>query len=97
MNIMEKLSENAITSRLKELAGWEYKDGAIERNYKFKNFKDAFSIMTRIAFECEQQNHHPDWSNVYSSLNIRLNTHDVGGITTNDFKLAESIEKIVNS
>ena len=53
--------------------------------------------MTRIAFECEQQNHHPDWSNVYSSLNIRLNTHDVGGITENDFKLAESIEKIVNS
>jgi 4a-hydroxytetrahydrobiopterin dehydratase len=94
---MEKLSEEEITGRLKELAGWEYNDGAIERNYKFKNFKDAFSTMTRIAFECEAQNHHPDWSNVYNSLNIRLNTHDVGGITGNDFKLAESIENIVNS
>ncbi|MEP0132942.1 MAG: 4a-hydroxytetrahydrobiopterin dehydratase [Eudoraea sp.] len=94
---MEKLSEEEITGRLKELAGWEYNDGAIERNYKFKNFKDAFSTMTRIAFECEAQNHHPDWSNVYNSLNIRLNTHDVGGITSNDFKLAESIENIVNS
>ncbi|WP_297694178.1 4a-hydroxytetrahydrobiopterin dehydratase [uncultured Eudoraea sp.] len=94
---MEKLSEDEVTNRLKNLKGWEYKDGSIERSYKFKNFKDAFSIMTRIAFECEQQNHHPDWSNVYSSLNIRLNTHDVGGITENDFKLAESIEKIVNS
>jgi 4a-hydroxytetrahydrobiopterin dehydratase len=94
---MQKLSEEEVTNRLKNLKGWEYKDGSIERNYKFKNFKDAFSIMTRIAFECEQQNHHPDWSNVYSSLNIKLNTHDVGGITENDFKLAESIEKIVNS
>ena len=53
--------------------------------------------MTRIAFECEAQNHHPDWSNVYNSLYIRLNTHDVGGITSNDFKLAESIENIVNN
>ncbi|WP_297795058.1 4a-hydroxytetrahydrobiopterin dehydratase [uncultured Eudoraea sp.] len=93
---MEKLSEDEVTKRLKNLNGWEYKDGSIERIYKFKNFKDAFSIMTRIAFECEQQNHHPDWSNVYSSLNIRLNTHDAGGITDKDFKLAESIEKIVN-
>lgn len=93
---MEKLSEDEVIKRLKNLNGWEYKDGSIECSYKFKNFKDAFSIMTRIAFECEQQNHHPDWSNVYSSLNIRLNTHDVGGITDNDFKLAESIEEIVN-
>ena len=94
---MEKLSEEEITNRLKELPGWEYKDAAIERAYKFKNFKDAFSIMTRIAFECEAQNHHPDWSNVYNSLNIRLNTHDVGGITNNDFELAKSIENIVNN
>jgi len=94
---MEKLSDEEITNSLKELSGWEYKDGAIERNYKFKNFKEAFTTMTRIAFECEAQNHHPDWSNVYNSLNIRLNTHDVGGITSNDFKLAESIENIVNN
>ncbi|MGB5228524.1 MAG: 4a-hydroxytetrahydrobiopterin dehydratase [Eudoraea sp.] len=94
---MEKLSEEEIKNSLKELPGWEYKDAAIERSYKFKNFKDAFSIMTRIAFECEAQNHHPDWSNVYSSLNIRLNTHDVGGITNNDFELAKSIENIVNN
>lgn len=92
---MNKLSEKEIAKNLKDLKGWEYKGGAIERSYKFKNFKDAFSIMTRIAFECEQQNHHPDWSNVYSSLNIRLNTHDAGGITDKDFKLADSIEKIV--
>ena len=94
---MQKLSEEEITKKLKELPGWEYKDAAIERAYKFSNFKEAFSTMTRIAFECEAQNHHPDWSNVYNSLNIRLNTHDVGGITNNDFELAKSIEKIVNN
>jgi 4a-hydroxytetrahydrobiopterin dehydratase len=94
---MEKLSEKEITSRLKELPGWEYKNTAICKTFKFKNFKDAFSVMTRIAFECEVQNHHPDWSNVYSTLTIRLNTHDAGGITTKDFKLAQSIEIIVNN
>ena len=52
---MEKLSDEEITNSLKELSGWEYKDGAIERNYKFKNFKEAFTTMTRIAFD------HPDW------------------------------------
>lgn len=94
---MKKLSEEEITKKLKEFSGWEYKDAAIERTYKFGNFKEAFSTMTRIAFECEAQNHHPDWSNVYNSLNIRLNTHDVGGITNNDFELAKSIENIVNN
>jgi 4a-hydroxytetrahydrobiopterin dehydratase len=94
---MEKLNEKEIATRLKELPGWEYKDVAICKTYKFKNFKDAFSAMTRIAFECEAQNHHPDWSNVYSTLTIHLNTHDAGGITTKDFILAQSIELIVNS
>jgi 4a-hydroxytetrahydrobiopterin dehydratase len=94
---MQKLSEEVIIKKLTEIPGWDYNDAALERTYKFKNFKDAFSTMTRIAFECEEQNHHPDWSNVYNSLHIRLNTHDVGGITNNDFKLAESIENIVNS
>ena len=53
--------------------------------------------MTRIAFECEAQNHHPDWSNVYKTLNIRLNTHDAGGVTEKDFKLAQTIEEIIES
>ena len=51
--------------------------------------------MTRIAFECEAQGHHPDWSNVYNSLSISLSTHDADGVTEKDFKLAHSIEDIV--
>ena len=53
--------------------------------------------MTHIAFECEAQGHHPDWSNIYNFLNIRLNTHDVGEVTEKDFELAHIIEKIVES
>lgn len=94
---MEKLSERTIEERLEKLEGWEYVDGAIETSFEFKNFKEAFSVMTLIAFECEAQNHHPDWSNVYNSLNIRLNTHDAGGVTEKDFELAHAIERIIDA
>jgi len=94
---MKKLSEKEIEKHLEELDGWEFVNGAIETSFEFKNFKEAFSVMTRIAFECEAQGHHPDWSNVYNSLNIRLNTHDADGVTEKDFKLAQSIEDIIES
>lgn len=93
---MEKLNQNQINEKLSNLDGWVLDNGAITKSYKFKNFKEAFSKMTEIAFECEAQNHHPNWENVYNSLTIRLNTHDVNGITQNDFDLATKIEKIIN-
>ncbi|MGF1558674.1 MAG: 4a-hydroxytetrahydrobiopterin dehydratase [Flavobacteriaceae bacterium] len=93
---MEKLSDQQIHEYLEKLEGWEYVDGAIETSFEFSNFKEAFATMTRIAFECEKQNHHPDWSNVYNNLHIRLNTHDAGGVTDKDFKLAITIEDIVS-
>lgn len=94
---MQKMTETEIKQQLEKLEGWEYHDGAIETTFEFKNFKEAFSVMTRIAFECEAQNHHPDWSNVYKTLNIRLNTHDAKGVTHKDFELAHSIEEIITS
>ncbi|HMB61994.1 MAG TPA: 4a-hydroxytetrahydrobiopterin dehydratase [Eudoraea sp.] len=92
---MEKLSEKEIAQGLKQLEGWEYADNGIECSFEFKNFKEAFSLMTRVAFECEAQNHHPDWSNVYNRLYVRLSTHDAGGVTEKDFNLAQSIERIL--
>ncbi|WP_350291458.1 4a-hydroxytetrahydrobiopterin dehydratase [uncultured Croceitalea sp.] len=92
---MEKLSQNQIEEKLGNLDGWILDNEAITKSYKFKNFKEAFSKMTQIAFECEAKNHHPNWENVYNSLTIRLNTHDVGGITQNDIDLAHIIEKII--
>jgi len=93
---MEKLTESQIQEKLKSIDGWEYHDNAIQTTFEFKDFKDAFSVMTRIAFEAELQQHHPDWSNVYNKLQISLNTHDAGGVTQKDFTLAKTIEEIVD-
>lgn len=92
---MNKLSEADIEKRMLHFPDWEYYDNAIHAEFEFENFKDCFSAMSRIAFDCEALNHHPDWSNVYNILSISLSTHDAGGVTENDFTLAEAIETIV--
>ena len=94
---MKKLSEEEINQKLEAFEGWELNDNALETTFEFNNFKEAFTLMTRIAFECEAQNHHPDWSNVYNRLHIRLITHDAGGVTEKDFKLAQTIEALVST
>ncbi|WP_423819444.1 4a-hydroxytetrahydrobiopterin dehydratase [Salinimicrobium sp. TIG7-5_MAKvit] len=94
---MQILDEKEIKSKLEELEGWEYKDDAIHTSFQFENFKEAFSVMVRIAFEAEAQQHHPQWTNVYNELEISLSTHDAGGVTHKDFKLARSIEDIVDA
>jgi len=92
---MNKLSEEEIKMKLLRFSEWEYYDDAIHAEFEFENFKDCFSAMSRIAFECEALNHHPDWSNTYNLLTISLSTHSEGGVTDLDFKLAEAIENIV--
>ncbi|MFN4764085.1 4a-hydroxytetrahydrobiopterin dehydratase [Gillisia sp. Q332] len=94
---MKKLTEQEINDRLENLEGWDYSENAIHTSFEFENFKEAFTLMTRIAFEAEAQQHHPDWSNVYNQLEIKLSTHDAGGVTEKDFKLANAIEGIVNA
>jgi 4a-hydroxytetrahydrobiopterin dehydratase len=89
------LNESTIEHKLLRYPDWDYYDNAIHAEFEFDNFKDCFSAMSRIAFECEAQNHHPNWSNVYNVLKISLSTHSVGGVTDKDFKLAEAIEAIV--
>ena len=92
---MLKLSEEDIEKRLVRFPDWDYYENAIHAEYEFENFKDCFSAMSRIAFECEALDHHPDWTNIYNVLKISLSTHDVNGVTIKDFKLAEAIEAIV--
>ena len=92
---MAKLHDDVIETKLLGFPDWEYYDNALHAEFEFDNFKDCFSAMSRIAFECEAQNHHPDWSNVYNVLKIALSTHDAGGVTEKDFKLAAAIETIV--
>ena len=64
------------------------------REFAFKDFVTAFSFMTSIALLAEQINHHPDWSNVYNKVTIKLSTHDVGGLSERDFELAKLIDNI---
>ncbi|MCK0162055.1 4a-hydroxytetrahydrobiopterin dehydratase [Allomuricauda sp. F6463D] len=92
---MKKLNAIEIENALKDLSGWTLDDNMIQKCFTFKDFKEAFSVMTHIAFECEKQNHHPNWENVYNNLTIKLSTHDAGGITQKDIDLAKSIEEIV--
>lgn len=92
---MTKLSEHDIETKLLRFPDWEYYDNALHAEFEFENFKDCFSAMSRIAFECEALNHHPDWSNTYNILTVSLSTHDVNGVTEIDFKLAEAIDTIV--
>ncbi|NNK39183.1 MAG: 4a-hydroxytetrahydrobiopterin dehydratase [Winogradskyella sp.] len=92
---MDKLDENSIEKKLLRFPEWEYHNNAIHVEYEFDNFKDCISAMYRISFECEALNHHPNWTNVYNVLSISLSTHDAGGVTDKDFKLAAAIEDIV--
>lgn len=92
---MIKLKTKEIKERIQNLTDWEYADNALYTDFEFDNFKDCMSAMNRIAFECEALNHHPEWTNVYNTLEIRLTTHDADGVTELDFKLAEAINKIV--
>jgi 4a-hydroxytetrahydrobiopterin dehydratase len=94
---MKPLQEQDILKKLEQLEGWSYNDNAIHTTLEFDNFKEAFSAMTRIAFEAEAQQHHPNWYNVYNTLEISLSTHDAGGVTEKDFALASSIEGIISA
>ncbi len=74
---------------------WTEKNNALNRVFKFKNFTQAFVFMTEVAFAAEKQNHHPNWSNVWNTVDIQLNTHDAGGIVTEkDHALAAAIDAI---
>ena len=92
---MKPLSNDEIQQRLLHFPDWSYENQAIHIEYEFENFRDCFSAMSRIAFECERLNHHPYWTNVYNVLTISLSTHDSGGVTVKDFELAAAIEEIV--
>jgi 4a-hydroxytetrahydrobiopterin dehydratase len=68
---------------------------AIRREFKFENFNEAWGFMTRVALAAEKLDHHPDWSNVWNTVRIELSTHDVGGLSDNDVKLAQAIDQIL--
>lgn len=75
---------------------WVEENNRLKKTFKFSNFQEAFAFMTRVAFLAEKHNHHPNWSNVYNTVEIELTTHDAGNtITEKDHKLAKAIDKIL--
>ena len=95
----EKLSPQAVDEALKELDGWNVADGgaAIARTFDFRNFSEAFAFMTRAALAAEKMDHHPDWSNVYKTVEVKLSTHDSGGVTELDVKLARQMNRLAGN
>jgi 4a-hydroxytetrahydrobiopterin dehydratase len=89
---MKPYTEEAIHEQLHSLQHWKLVDGALERAYVFVDFNAAFGFLTRVALAAERQDHHPEIWNVFSKVRIRLSTHDAGGVTDRDFKLAAEIE-----
>ena len=74
--------------------GWSQSDDgkALERSFRFKDFSEAFAFLTRVAMHAERQDHHPEFTNVWNRVDFRLTTHDTGGVTERDARLAEAID-----
>ena len=91
----DRLSPEEIEEALAELGEWSLEQGgaAIARTFTFKNFSEAFGFMTRAALAAEKLDHHPEWSNVYKTVEVRLTTHDAGGLTALDFDLARRMNR----
>jgi 4a-hydroxytetrahydrobiopterin dehydratase len=95
----QKLTANERKSALAKLGGWtevQARD-AISKKFVFKDFNGAFGFMTRAALVAEKMDHHPEWFNVYKTVEVTLSTHDAGGVTELDVKLAQAMDKIAAS
>lgn len=92
----EKLGTADRDAALEKLPGWQLDEtgDAITRTFRFGNFSEAFGFMARVALAAEKADHHPEWSNVYNKVAIRLSTHDAGGLTAKDIALAERIDAV---
>ena len=91
----QKLNPQARTAALKELPDWREVPGrdVIARKFEFKDFNEAFCFMTRVALLAEKMDHHPEWMNVYRTVDVRLTTHDAGGLTQNDIAMAKAMDQ----
>jgi 4a-hydroxytetrahydrobiopterin dehydratase len=91
-----KLSQAEVDKALSELPGWTVEGGKLHRDYTFVDFVAAFGFMTGAALIAQGMDHHPEWFNVYNRVRIDLATHDSGGITALDLKLAHAMEELAN-
>ena len=90
------LEKDQVNYFLEKNPSWNINDKSIKKEFKFKNFIDAFGFISKVALLSEKMNHHPNWQNTYNKVIIELTTHDIGGITSSDIKLAEAIDNLIN-
>jgi 4a-hydroxytetrahydrobiopterin dehydratase len=91
-----RLSPADRQAALKRLSGWKDVEGrdAIAKRFVFADFNEAFGFMARVALVAEKMDHHPEWTNVYKTVDVTLSSHDAGGVSERDIKLAEAMERI---
>ncbi len=91
-----RLSAAERQAALKRLSGWKDVDGreAIAKRFTFADFNEAFGFMARVALVAEKMDHHPEWTNIYKTVDVTLSSHDAGGVSERDIKLAEAMERI---
>lgn len=94
--MVAKLTGSEREQALKRLSGWREADArdAITKSYVFADFSEAWGFMSRVALAAEAMDHHPEWFNVYKTVEVTLSTHDAGGVTALDIKLAEAMDMI---
>lgn len=90
----ERLSESEIQRRVAELPGWTAEDRCLRRTFEFGSFVTAFGWMASVALVAEAMNHHPEWKNVYGRVEVALSSHDAGGVTERDFRLAAEMSRL---
>ena len=93
----ELLAAEEVANRLKSLQGWSLDEGKLYRSFRFANFRRAFAFMSGAALAAEQLDHHPEWFNVWSKVDVHLNTHSAGGITELDFQLAQAMNELADA
>jgi 4a-hydroxytetrahydrobiopterin dehydratase len=94
---MAKLDQQDIETRLRQLAGWALKDGALTREYTLASFPDAVAFVTRLAFDAEAADHHPDLLVSYKRVTVKWSTHSAGGVTEKDFAGAAQSDRIAKA
>ena len=91
---MAKLTDAQIADHMKALPDWELGEDRIKRTFRFKDFVEAFGWMSSVALIAERMNHHPEWRNVWATVEVELSTHDAGGLTALDMELAAKMDAL---
>lgn len=91
----ELLNEDALAQALSQRPLWTVLEGKLRRTFVFRDFIEAFGFMTKAALVAERQNHHPEWFNVYKTVRVDLVSHDAGGITARDLRLADALDALI--